>query len=208
MGASHANAAGGRSAPSPASTSGAAGAPARPRSAPADVLPPFPAPTIGEVLVLGDEEPMVRLDARRSAIGTLLVHGAVVAVWEATTLETGWCTASGERAGRTVHTPGNRELVALADDGALIALRHLSMLRRAVFVGDTEPLEVDLFDGSHTVVSTGDESTMNVLSITRVGSLLELRAEPLTRPITLDEVVRRFGFVVTGGPTRRERRNG
>lgn len=188
----------GSGAPAPDATTPAtvAGRPPAARRGP--VAPsPFPAPGIDGLRLLDDDEPVLRLDARRSAVGSLVVSGAAAVFWESEDLVTGSATIAGERIGSVVVTPGNRELVGFEDEGAVVALRRLGLLRRALFVGDAEQLVVRLFDGSTVAVSTGDAERMHVLSLLRIGPFIELRAEPFRRPVTLDGLQRAFGFEPT-----------
>ena len=178
------------------STPAAPAAPAR-TTAPAGSLP-FPAPGIDEVRELGDDDPVLRLNARESAIGSLIVTGAASAVWEDVELVTGAGTADGSTTGTPVTTAGNRPLVGFDDTDAIVSLRHVRRLRRALFVSrGTEPLGVQIFDGSTVTVSPGDEKRMFVLSLLRIGSVIELRAEPVDRSASDESILKQFAFTLT-----------
>lgn len=196
---------------------GSARRPARPS------LPgPFPAPTIDEVRELGAGHPVLRLDARRSAIGSLIVSGAYAIAWESTDLVTGALTLTSggvETVGTPVMTPGNRALVGFDDGDAIVALRHLRDLRRALFVGNgSEPIGVQLFDGAQVTLSAsvgggsagsgpagsgaGDGGSaggdrMFVLTLLRIGAFIELRAEPVARDVSPAALHREFGYQMT-----------
>ena len=166
-------------------------------SAPAGSLP-FPAPGIDEVRELGDDDPVLRLNARESAIGSLIVTGAASAVWEDVELVTGAGTPDGSTTGSPVTTDGNRPLVGFDDSDALVSLRHVRLLRRALFVSrGPEPLGVQIFDGSTVTVSPGDEKRMFVLSLLRIGGVIELRAEPVDRSASDETILKQFSFVLT-----------
>jgi hypothetical protein len=183
-------------------------APTRTRpAAPAGSLP-FAAPTIDEVRELGEDEPVVRLNARESAIGSLIVTGATFAAWEDPERVTGSVTASGGTAGSPVTTSGNRPLIGFDDADALVALRHVSQLRRAMFIGrGPEPFGVQIFDGATIIIAPGDTSRMFVLYMMRVGNLLELRAEPVDRSASDESVLKQFGFTLTPYLPPRESRS-
>lgn len=193
---------------------GAAAASTRPR--PAAGPQPFPAPAVGDVRELDDDSPVVRLDARQSAIGSLIVSGATAIAWEASDLVTGAATAAASRTvtgvggdvtGTPVFTSGNRALVGFDGGDAIVSLRHLAQLRRALFIGDaSQPLSVQLFDGRGFTVSTGDGSRMFILTLLRVGNLIELRAEPVARALAPVDIHRGFGFELTHPLATREPR--
>lgn len=193
---------GGSSSTAPAAPS------ARPATAP-DATPttpqPFPAPTAEEVRVLGDETPLVRLDPRQSAIGSLIVGGATAIVWETVELVTGVATADGID-GTPVTTPGNRPLLGFDGGDAILALRHVHLIRRALFVGTAgHPLTVQLFDGE-SFAAADDTGAPPVVSLLRIGSRLELRLEPLPAEIPLQTLLQQFGFEPTPYVVAREPR--
>lgn len=193
---------GGSSAPAPAAPS------ARPATTPAaapTTPQPFPAPTAEEVRVLDDETPLVRLDPRQSAIGSLIVGGATAIVWETVELVTGVATADGVD-GTPVTTPGNRPLLGFDGGDAILALRHVHLIRRALFVGTPgRPLTVQLFDGE-SFAAADDAGAAPVVSLLRIGSRLELRLEPLPAEIPLQTVLQQFGFEPTPYVVAREPR--
>lgn len=161
----------------------------------------FSAPGFTETRQLAEDAPIVRLNARQSGIGTLLVHGARSTAWEDIDHVTGTENAQGERAGVASPTIGNRNLVAFHDGSAAIALRHVRRLRRAIFVAQEEPLVVSLFGESALAVSPkASDGKRAVLYISRIDSLLELRAEYLEAAD--DQAIwAAFGFTMTT-PTR------
>lgn len=159
---------------------------------------PFAAPTIDDVRELSENVPVLRLNARESAVGSLIVSGADVAVWEDTDRVTGSETASGETAGTPVMTSGNRPLVGFDEADAVVSLRHVRELRRALFVArGSHPLGVQIFDGSTVTTAWGDDSRMFVLYLLRIANLIELRAEPVDRNASDDAILKQFGFSLT-----------
>jgi hypothetical protein len=171
-------------------------------------LLPFPAPTIDEVSQLGDTDPVLRLNSRQSAVGNLIVSGADLAVWEDDSRVTGSATAAGDTAGTPVRTSGNRPLVGFDAADALVSLRHVRHLRRALFVGrGPTPLGVQLFTGSAVTVAPGDGSRMFILCLSRIGNVLELRAEPVDKNAPDAAILTQFGFTLTPYVAPRESRS-
>ncbi|WP_345154136.1 hypothetical protein [Arthrobacter ginkgonis] len=137
---------------------------------------------------------MVRLNARQSSIGSLTVTGATTLVWESSDFITGTRRADGLGAGRQVTTAGNRPLVCFHEGQALLALRHVRKLRRALFVSaDDSPLVVRLYGGSSVVVPP-EAGCRSVLLVSRIGSVLELRSDPAPNGHDDESLWRAFGF--------------
>lgn len=179
---------------------------ARPAVSP-DVLP-FPAPTIDDVSQLGENTPVLRLNARQSGLGSLIVSGADVAVWEDSDRVTGSATATGDSIGTPVTTPGNRPLVGFDEADAIVSLRHVRKLRRALFISrGPQPLGVQLFSGATVTTARGDDSRMFILCLLRIGSLIELRAEPVDRSAPDEAILSQFGFTLTPYVAPRESRS-
>ncbi|CAN5204501.1 hypothetical protein BH09ACT1_BH09ACT1_02040 [soil metagenome] len=169
------------------------------RPAPTAPAPrPFAAPGIRDVRELGSRQPVVRLDARQSAMGSLIVSECTALVWESTSRLTASATADGKTDGPPLLTAGNRPLVGFDDADALVTLRHVAELRRALFIGrGTSALGVELFDRATVGLDDGDSETMTVLSVLRVGNLLELRGEPVDRGLDDAAIFDLFGFETT-----------
>jgi hypothetical protein len=171
-------------------------------------LLPFPAPGINEVSQLGETEPVLRLNARQSAVGSLIISGADLAVWEDDSRVTGSATAAGVTAGTPVRTRGNRPLVGFDAADAIVSLRHVQELRRALFIArGPEPLGVQLFTGATVTVAPGGNNRMFILCLARIGNLLELRAEPVDRSLSDAAIVHQFGFTLTPYVPPRESRS-
>lgn len=187
---------------SPAPATPAATAAVRPESR------PFPAPTIEDVRELGENEPVLRLNARESAVGSLIVSGADVAVWEDADRVTGSATAAGDTAGTPVVTSGNRPLLGFDEADAIVSLRHVRELSRALFITRAaHPLGVQIFDGSTVTTAAGDATRMFVLYLLRIDNLIELRAEPVDRSASDEEILTQFGFTLTPHVATRESRS-
>ena len=182
----------------------------------------FAAPEIDEVRTLDEKAPLVRLSPLQSAIGSLLVTGTRTVVWEATDLTTGARTADGtDVSGTEVQTSGNRQLLDYVEKVAVVPLRHVGELRRALFIpqpGTT--MLVEIYDGGSVAVpfETTDPATpagsagsaqplMQVLSLLRVGNQVELRAEPLPAGLEPREIWAEFGFSMTESVSASLRRN-
>lgn len=163
---------------------------------------PFPAPDPRDVRVLEAETPVVRIDRRRSAVGTLTISGCTSAVWETVDRLVGASTADGVQAGRQVMTTGNRPLVGFEDGQALVALRHVRQLRRALFTArGPERLVVALHDGTTVAVDPGSADTMSILALSVIDGELELRVEPFPRASHDGEVFAAFGFTLSAPST-------
>lgn len=159
---------------------------------------PFAAPDPRDVRVLDEDTAVVRVDRRRSAVGTLVVSGCTSTVWESTDHVVGAGTIDGGSAGRVVTTPGNRPLVGFDDGVALVALRHVRTLRRALFIArGAERLTVALHDGTAFAVDPGTSETMTILALSVVDGEVELRAEPFPRAPHDGEVFAAFGFTLS-----------
>jgi len=187
---------------SPGAATPAAAAPVRPESR------PFPAPTIDDVRELGETDPVLRLNARESAVGSLIVSGAATAVWEDADRVTGSITAAGETAGTPVMTSGNRPLLGFDEADAIVTLRHVRELGRALFIArGAHPLGVQIFDGSTVTTAPGDDNRMFVLYLLRIDNLIELRAEPVDRTASDAAILAQFGFTLTPYVSTRETRS-
>ena len=158
----------------------------------------FPAPDFVSVRELGDANPVVRLNARQSAIGSLLVAGVRSVAWEDQNLTTGAHHADGHKAGTAVVTPGNRPLATVQDGAGIVSLRHVRLTRRLLFVAGETPLTVGVFDGGAAAVAArNDAGLRSVLYVVRVGAVLELRAEFVPADASDAAIWAIFGFTMT-----------
>ena len=158
----------------------------------------FPAPDFGSVRELGEANPVVRLNARQSAIGSLLVAGVRSVAWEDQKLTTGAHHEEGHKAGTAVLTPGNRPLAGVQDGAGIVSLRHVGLIRRLLFVAGETPLTVGVFDGAAaTVAARNDAGLRSVLYVVRVGAVLEIRAEFVPADASDAAIWAIFGFTMT-----------
>ncbi|MET3919357.1 hypothetical protein [Arthrobacter sp. UYEF20] len=158
----------------------------------------FPAPGIGATRLLDAQTPMIRLDARQSAIGSLLVTGATSAAWESSDRVTGAMTLDGAVSGTSIKCSGNRPLVGYVDGTAVVALRHIRELRRALFIGPlSAPLTAEIFDGGTVTLPAGGGELRYILSLTAIGGVIELRAEPVPAHADAALLWQEFGFSMT-----------
>jgi hypothetical protein len=158
----------------------------------------FPAPAFGTVRQLDEANPVVRLNARQSAIGSLLVVGARSVTWEDTHLTTGARHTEGHVAGTPVSTPGNRPLADMQDSSGVVSLRHVRLLRRALFIAGEAPLTIGVFGGAAAAVAPRNENgARTVLYVSRIGAVLELRAEFVPADAADPSVWALFGFTMT-----------
>lgn len=180
---------------------------APPTGAPPPDIPPesrlYPAPAFG-TRGLSPRDAVVRLNARQSAIGSLFVTGARGTAWEDSAHVTGAQSVHREQIGTVVPTSGGRPLVGYVNRDVVVALRHVRQLRRALFIAGEGPLTVQTFDGAAAAVpgSLG-EGRRTVLTLTRIGSSLELRAESVPDSWDDGQIWREFGFSMTIGLGRR-----
>ncbi|MCU1518127.1 MAG: hypothetical protein JWQ75_2848 [Pseudarthrobacter sp.] len=141
---------------------------------------------------------MVRLDPRQSAIGSLLVTGATSAAWESSERVTGAMTVDGAVSGTSVMCSGNRPLVGYVDGTAVVALRHVRELRRALFIGPpSASLSVEIFDGGTVTLPAADGEMGYILSLAAIDGVIELRAEPVPARVDAPLHWQEFGFSMT-----------
>ncbi|POH59418.1 hypothetical protein [Arthrobacter glacialis] len=158
----------------------------------------FPAPGIAELYELNLAQRVLRLSALESAVGTMVVSGCSAVAWESVRRVTGGATADGHKAGTPVMTAGNRELVGYHGKDALISLRHVRELRRAIFINrSSAAMGVRLLSGESIAVPPATNGTQIVLLVHRIGNVLELRAEPVPHDWPDIEVWAEFDFSMT-----------
>ena len=158
----------------------------------------FPAPALGDLRQLSEEQPVIRLDPRQSAIGTLSVSGVEAIAWEDVERVTGAANRHGAEIGVRVPTPGKRTLVAFHDQNAVVALRHVGRLRRAIFIARQAPLTARVFDGrSVAVAPSNPQGEKAVLYVSRIGAVLELRVEYVEAHAPDEAIWAEFGFTMS-----------
>lgn len=158
----------------------------------------FPAPGIAELYELNLAQRVLRLSALESAVGTMVVSGCSAVAWESVRRVTGGATADGHKAGTPVMTAGNRELVGYHGKDALVSLRHVRELRRAIFINrSSAAMGVRLLSGESIAVPPATNGTQIVLLVHRIGNVLELRAEPVPHDWPDIEIWAEFDFSMT-----------
>lgn len=158
----------------------------------------FPAPGIEDVYELNFVDRVLRLSAVQSAIGTLVVSGSTAIAWENMRGVTGGQTVDGHKAGTPVTTAGNRALVGYHGREALVSLRHVREMRRAIFINrSTAPMGVQLFSGDTVALPPAAGGTQMVLLVHRIGNVLELRAEPVPHDWPDVKIWQEFDFSMT-----------
>lgn len=158
----------------------------------------FSAPSFGSIRELSEENPVVRLNARQSAIGSLLVVGSRSVAWEDHILTSGAQRADGQAAGTPVFTPGNRPLVGIQDGAGIVSLRHVAQVRRVLFISGERSQTVGVFDGAAVgVAARNAEGYRSVLYLTRVAEILELRADFVPADAPDEAIWAIFGFAMT-----------
>ncbi len=158
----------------------------------------FPAPSARTLRELTPSTPLVRLNSRQSAVGSLRVAGAGAIAWEGSDRVTGARTLDGHVAGTHIMTAGNRPLLDYVDGDAVVTLRHIHQLRRALFIGRGRgPIVVRLYDGTAVAVPAKSEDCTNILLLARIGNVVELRVDPLPPGLTDLAVWQEFGFRMT-----------
>ncbi|WP_433875044.1 hypothetical protein [Sinomonas atrocyanea] len=166
----------------------------------------YPAPAFGELRQLRASDAVVRLNPRQSGIGSLIVTGTRGVAWEGEDRTTGAQSVHREEIGTPIPTAGNRPLVGYHGRDALIVLRHVRLLRRALFIASGGPMTVQTFDGSGVAVQgTLAAGQRTVLTVARIGSMLEMRAESVPEEWDDGQIWREFAFTMTvglGGPRR------
>lgn len=197
-----------RAAAAPQGRAAAAPSPAAPTAPQRRTPPPlhtrlFPAPGIRDLRTLDSSNPVLRLTPMESAVGTLAVAGSLRAVWEGEGFATGSVSAGEFRQenlfGTMISTPGNRPLVGYEDDLAVIPLRRASMLRRALFFPKPkQAMSVGIYNGESVVVpAKAGERSFYVLSVLRIGTVLELRAEVIPYGLELAAIWESLGFTMS-----------
>jgi hypothetical protein len=130
------------------------------------------------------DEPVVRLDYRQSAIGSLTIDGAQAFAWETTDKMGGLEVLGGISTDIKPPKYGNRQLVEFVDDTVVLGLRHFRQLRRLVIASQEDNLTVNLYGGSKIVIDSDDGN--NVLLISRIDNELECRIEKVDSVNLLD----------------------
>lgn len=136
-------------------------------------IPPLPSVDGKEVLTL--DNPVVALDRKQSAIGSLVISGAEAFAWETNDGFGNLVLKEGSES--TAPLFGNRRLAEFHKGEVVVGLRHFRNLRRLIAGTRMGLLKVRLYDGSE-IVADGDGGN-NALLVSRVGNHLEVRLEKI-----------------------------
>jgi hypothetical protein len=168
----------------------------------------FPAPGIRDVYELNLQERVLRLTPLESAVGTLVVSGSTAMAWESVRLVVGGADVDGHTAGTPVMTAGNRPLAGYDGKNALLTLRHVRELRRAIFINrSNRAMGVQIFSGASVALPPAGNGTQVLLLAHRIGNVLELRAEPVPEDWSDAQIWQEFDFTMTNqAPTPAYRR--
>ncbi|MGA7204745.1 MAG: hypothetical protein WBX27_08965 [Specibacter sp.] len=168
----------------------------------------FPAPGIRDIYELNPQEPVLRLTPLESAVGTLVVSGSTAMAWESVRRVVGGADVAGHTAGTSVMTGGNRPLAGYDGKNALLTLRHVRELRRAIFINrGNQPMGVQIFSGASVTLPPASGGTQTLLLAHRIGNVLELRAEPVPQDWSDAQIWQEFDFTMTNkAPTAAYRR--
>jgi hypothetical protein len=139
---------------------------------------PLPAkpPAVGRT-VLTSREPVVRLDPRQSAIGSLRVAGSTTFAWESAERRSGVVRQGDSAADDDIPVFANRKLVEYHHGEVVVGLRHFSALRRLVIAAASGLLTLTLLDGATVLLDT--EGGAEVLYLSVIGNVIEVRREIL-----------------------------
>lgn len=158
----------------------------------------FAAPGIHDVYELNLQERLLRLTPLESAVGTLVVVGSTAMAWESVRRVVGGADNAGHTAGSPVKTSGNRPLVGYDGPNALLTLRHVRELRRAIFINrSSQPMGVRIFSGASVALPPAADGTQMVLLVHRIGNVLELRSEPVPESWEDQQIWQEFDFTMT-----------
>lgn len=158
----------------------------------------FPAPGIADIYELNLQERVLRLTPLESAVGTLLITGSTATAWESVRFVTGGRTVDGHTVGTPIQTTGNRELVGYQGRDALVTLRHVRQLRRAIFMNrSSSAMGVKLVSGKTVALPPARDGAQIVLLVHRIGNILELRAEPVPLDWPDLKIWQEFDFTMT-----------
>jgi len=154
-------------------------------------------PAVAGRIVLSAANPVVRFNARQSAIGSLRATGVDVFGWQSVDRDSGIVHNVPDGATYTDHngaprtastaiqhevpSTGNRKLVEFYKDEVVVGLRHIRKLRRLILGANSGIITLILLDGANIVLDTEDGKNVAYLSV--VGNEVEVRFEKLDSDI-------------------------
>ncbi len=120
--------------------------------------------------------PVIRLDYRQSAIGSMVIRNAEAFAWEMDDLLSGLqVNGSGASTSIAPRSFNNRKIAEFIDDEIILNLRHGKFLRRFVAASTKNDLFIELYDGSEIFIPM--ENGKNAMLMYRVGNEFEIRLE-------------------------------
>lgn len=139
-------------------------------------LPKLKSPIVRNNVELSLKHPVVRLDNRQSAVGSIVIKGAQAFAWEDSTFLAGIQVRHG--IGNSKIDPplyGNRPLIGFVDEDIVVSLLHGKHIRRIVVASSTDDIYLNFYDGLQIFVPMNHGE--NALVMYRVGQEFELRLE-------------------------------
>lgn len=140
----------------------------------AETLVPAKPELSGRVVLDLVENPVIRLNARQSAIGSLEILNANSFAWDTGTFS-GVETVSEHSSVMPVFA--NRKLIEFYKGEIIVGLRHFHALKRVIVSTNSGIMEIKLYDGSSLIVDSNNGA--NVVYISRIKNILEVRVEKL-----------------------------
>lgn len=142
-------------------------------------------PQVNGKVTLSLDNPVVRLNVRQSAIGSLVISGAQEFAWD-----TGSVSGVETLTNSDMNIPryGNRKLIEFYKNDCILGLRNFKNLKRVAIWASTGKLIVKLLDNSEILVDSDNGN--NVLYLSRIGNQLELRFEEVIN----NDFAATFGF--------------
>lgn len=138
------------------------------------IKPKYAVPTLDVDVTLTKANPVTQLNRRQSAIGSLLIQGAVDFAWEAAGVGGSELVGGQEQETDSAAVYAGRPLVQQRKGDVVLNLRHSAALRR-LLVRARQPIVVTLYSGRKITVAAGENGAQ--LLISRLDGVLELRRE-------------------------------
>lgn len=126
--------------------------------------------------VLTASSPVVRLNPRQSAIGSLRAAGVTTFAWETQDRRSGLQGPSGTTS-PDMPVFANRRLVERFEGETVVGLRHFAVLRRLILGADSGEVTLTLHGGATIAADT--RGGRDVLYLSVIGQILEVRLETL-----------------------------
>ncbi len=128
----------------------------------------------GRVVLDLAENPVIRLNQRQSAIGSLEISNADSFAWDNGILS-GVETATEHSSVMPIFA--NRKLIEFYQNKIILGLRHFQAIKRVIISTNSGIMEIKLYDGSSVIVDSNNGA--NVIYISRIKNVLEIRVEKL-----------------------------